>query len=305
MCSISQVAPRIIYEKIEEKESASDSESDLDDSCDDPDFKPLEDESSDLSGDESDSHPSNVSDSDLPVSENPPSSVANPVASEPVQAQVVLNIDDVTERETNHRGKPIRKCKKCDKKFINLKSCMKHEAKCGQIIFKCNTCKTRFKNWRYLKIHFKTLHKEQMFSCDNPGCETKFHTQAKLKSHMKKHQICKCKTCHKSFKNKKVLKSHNYKKHHSKKHPKKKVWTCIVCQHTVKSERGHRYHMQLHKNMPVEDQIVEGDIVEIDVAPMEGIDGDQGAVLIMVEHNEDLVQEAMEEIIEVDGSSYN
>ena len=304
MCSTFQVAPRIRYASIQGKDS--DSESDLDDSCDDPDFNPLENESSDISSDDSDSHPSNDSDTDLPDCENFPSSVANQVAPElaQVQSQVVPNINAVTEVETNPRGKPILKCKKCDKKFINLKSCIKHESKCGQTVFECNTCETKFKNLKYCKIHFKTLHKQPMFSCDNPGCETKFHTKAKLNSHMKKHQTCKCKTCHKSFKNQKVLKSHKFKKHNIKKSQTKKEWKCTLCPKTLKTDRGLRYHTQLH-NMIIEDQTLEGVVAKIDVAPMEGIDGDQGAVLIMVEHNEDLVQEAMEEIIEVDGSSYN
>ena len=258
---------------------------------------PLEDKSSDLSGDESDSHTSNDSDTDLPDCENPPPSMANPVAPEPgqVQSQVVMNIDVVT------GGKPILKCKNCDQKFINIKSWMKHEAKCGHTIFKCSTCETRFKNLRYLKIHVKTIHKEPMFSCDNPGCETKFHTKAKLKSHMKKHQTCKCKTCHKSFKNQKVLKSHKFKKHNIKKSQIKKEWKCTLCPKTLKTDRGLRYHTQLH-NMIIEDQTLEGVVAKIDVAPIEEIVGDHGAILMRVEHSEDVSQEAVVEIVEVNGS---
>ena len=143
---------------------------------------------------------------------------------------------------------PGLKCGKCRRDFKNLKSCIKHEKQCGLTTVVCNKCQVKFKTIRYLKRHIRDIHKEPEYVCDCEGCDMRFSTKFKLKTHIKNHNAS-CDQCGKTFKNTNSLKTHRMKSHTNKTRSSKKSWICSVCQHKVKSERGLRYHMQLHKEL--------------------------------------------------------
>ena len=158
---------------------------------------------------------------------------------------------NVQERVSKEHGavdlsNPGLKCGKCSRDYKNLKSCIKHEKKCGLTAVVCNKCQVNFKTIRYLKRHIRDLHKEPEYMCDCEGCDMRFSTKFKLKIHIKNHNAS-CDQCGKTFKNTNSLKTHRMKSHTNKTRSRKKSWICSVCPHEVKSERGLRYHMQLHK----------------------------------------------------------
>ena len=144
-------------------------------------------------------------------------------------------------------------CKKCFKVYSNLKSFVKHSSRCGQTIVKCKICHVKFKSTKSLKRHNKKKHnRAPQFECDK--CEMKFRTEAKLISHTKIHTSVKCNDCFKSFPTRGALKVHRFRLHGNKvpseaKKVAKKVWSCPVCQHTTSSDRGMRYHVQLHSTV--------------------------------------------------------
>ena len=181
--------------------------------------------SSDLKRKLGKSAPSVVKASDTPAS-NPP--MSNKVGMSPGS--------DSSSRVTSY-------CSKCGKIFVNLKSCVKHERKCGSVCFMCNICQGTFKSVRYLKVHIKKIHdKVSEFDCDQ--CDSKFRTLAKLSSHKKDHNVV-CDQCTKPFKNRDSLKSHIRKSHIKPKG--KKTWYCYRCPRTFNSGRGLRYHAMVHK----------------------------------------------------------
>jgi len=166
-------------------------------------------------------------------------------------------LDDIEEREievaTPHGEtgnienlESFFSCKKCKKKFVNMKCFMKHTASCGNFLYSCLICQKVFKSVRYLKIHVKKVHKEPRHSCQL--CDLKFQTAAKLQSHIKTHAAAKCSVCEKSFKNAGSLRAHKHKVH-SKPDSRRKEWSCTFCTKTLTSERGMRYHITLHKTV--------------------------------------------------------
>ena len=153
--------------------------------------------------------------------------------------------------DAGQREKHILRCKKCGQKFFNMKSHKKHEVKCEITVYKCSICETKFKSRRYLKVHVKKIHKEPKLSCNHIGCDERFQTKFKLKVHARIHNEDTkntCDVCGTEFKNKNTLKVHVAKKH-NKKAKDKKVWSCRVCPRTFKSDRGLRFHKQLHEDL--------------------------------------------------------
>ena len=155
------------------------------------------------------------------------------------------------ESTTEPKERVIVKCKKCDRKFIGLKSHHKHEVKCAKTIFKCNVCQQTLKNLRYLKVHVKNIHKKSNYKCDIPGCDENFRTAFKLKVHKRTHQegYTRCSICDKTFKNRSTMKVHKLQVHKLNKCKDNKTWSCKLCPKTFKSDRGLRYHIELHESL--------------------------------------------------------
>ena len=183
---------------------------------------------------------------------------------------------------SNEKGKVRVSCRNCPRKFVNLKALINHEQQCGLSCVVCNICKTEFKCVTYLKKHVKKIHsKEPPFKCTQ--CKIKFRTETKLVSHMKDHNVG-CQECGKPFKNRDSLRSHIRKSHRNIK--TKKIWCCPICPLKLKSDRGMRYHVQLHKDRemakkksPVEEAIAESE------------NEDHGGGEIIVE--EDLIEDSL------------
>ena len=152
---------------------------------------------------------------------------------------------------------------KCKKTFMKYKWCENHKVKCGSVHVVCNMCNKRFKSVRYLKVHIKTIHVKPKIQCDKADCDMKFLTESKLRAHIKSHDKVECEICGKTFKSKNVLKCHKFK-HHSQKQTVERIWKCSLCPHSVKSERGLRYHKDLvhkvHEELEEQLNIVEEQI---------------------------------------------
>ena len=140
------------------------------------------------------------------------------------------------------------KCQDCGKAYVNMGSLVKHMKFCKKSNI-CLKCDKKFKKVKYLKIHVKLQHSDSQYSCEN--CDLQFETKSKLKSHKKlAHPVNKvmCSICQKEFKNKNSLRVHRNKCHKNVKIVKK-TWLCSVCSKTFQSDRGLRHHKIHHKNL--------------------------------------------------------
>ena len=157
-------------------------------------------------------------------------------------------------------------CDICKKQFKSLKLYGLHISKCEKDLL-CFKCKKIFLNKRTLRQHLLQIHLDTK-KCD--VCGESFSTEKKLAKHKSKvHSTTeiKCEGCNGVFKNKKSLGVHKAKKvcpamasegtaesGNSKKHKKgkhqsaeRKTYQCEQCPKTYKSDRGLRYHKNIHR----------------------------------------------------------
>ena len=188
----------------------------------------------------------------------------------------------------------VYSCLKCKKTFKKYKWCENHKVKCGSVYVVCNMCNKRFKSVRYLKVHIKTIHVKPKIQCDKAGCDMKFLTESKLRAHIKSHDKVECESCGKTFKSKNVLKCHK-NKHHGQKQTVERIWKCSLCPHSVKSERGLRYHKDLVHN--VQEELVEQlNIVEEHIEA--DSDGNREGNINVPGEEEDMVEIDQRNVIE-------
>ena len=252
--------------QVRREDDMSFSESSVDDSDEDPDFKavdPSESSTDEFSTDESSTDEeeelcSKISSNASNLKQDPkhqskkskeskgmPQSLSTtqPVASPPV-SQPDLSMDiSVTKAISS-------KCNNCDKGYVNMGSLVKHMKVCrrSHICLKCNK---KFKELKYLTKHTKLQHGDHKYQCKK--CEFRFKSKSKLDRHEKiahTTREVKCAICQRNFKNQPTLQVHR-SKCHKKGKIVKKTWLCSMCPKTFQSDRGLRHHKIHHKNMNI------------------------------------------------------
>ena len=176
----------------------------------------------------------------VPSTSSPTHPVTSPSASQPDLGMNVIS----AKQAISH------KCKDCGKAYINMGSLVKHMKFCKKSII-CLKCDKKFRKLKYLKIHVKLQHSDSQYSCKK--CDLQFETKSKLKTHKKlAHQVnkVKCSICQREFKNKNTLHVHR-NKCHKKLKIVKKTWVCSVCRKTFRSDRGLRHHKIHHKSLDI------------------------------------------------------
>ncbi|XP_055840123.1 zinc finger protein 502-like [Episyrphus balteatus] len=116
-----------------------------------------------------------------------------------------------------HNESKLRKCKFCDKKFIQSPHLHMHErTHTGETKFVCKECGLGCKTMDLLKKHILLHENKELIEC--PKCPKRYFTKPGLKLHNQKtHHPDKkpsiCKICDKTFQYNHDLVIHNHKKH--------------------------------------------------------------------------------------------
>ena len=257
-----------MVKQVRREEDMSFSESSLDDSDDDPDFKAAD--PSESSTDESTTDESSTEEEEgelfskrspnalnqkqgskhqksekskkskgMPQSPSTTLPIATPPAPQPD-----LSIDISVKQAIS------LKCNDCDKAYVNMGSLVKHMKVCrrSHICLKCNK---KFRKLKYLKVHAKLQHCDYKYNCEK--CELRFKSKSKLDRHEKLAHTTrevKCAICQRKFKNQPTLQVHR-SKCHKKGKVVKKIWRSSMCPKTFQSDRGLRHHKIHHKNMNI------------------------------------------------------
>lgn len=122
------------------------------------------------------------------------------------KSQLNIHMRAVHEKEKNYT------CSLCGKSFFNAKDLSMHEVRHFEKKEKCSKCEALFFCRVDLNRHFKNKHTAAEIKCIHENCERKFHTNAKLKEHVKtRHEKLKeflCSYCESSFSQYNNLKRH-------------------------------------------------------------------------------------------------
>lgn len=130
-----------------------------------------------------------------------------------------------------HNESKLRKCKFCDKKFIQLPHLTAHErTHASDCAFKCNQCNVGFKNEFMHKKHMQMHEKNELVQCSKCPNNKKYYTLIGINLHIQKtHAPHKeapvCEICNITFYYPHDLRFHNHKKHGIPLPPKQKKRT--------------------------------------------------------------------------------
>lgn len=156
-----------------------------------------------------------------------------------------------THIKTVHEKIKFALCNYCGKSFYTAKDLEMHEKRHFEKQEKCPECDGLFYCKVDLRRHVKTKHTRPCIPCDYPDCGRKFHSNFKLKFHMKTiHDKIKEYACTYSYCERKFGQYNNLKRHIDTVHKALRI-NCVVddCKYSVSRKDKFKSHLLTHKDL--------------------------------------------------------
>jgi len=135
------------------------------------------------------------------------------------------------------------KCKVCNEDQSTVSELAEHERTCKQNAT-CELCGQVYASTSTLKVHKRSMHSDDGFVCDEPGCGKKLKTKASLMDHKSSvHRNQKMYVCHGCGKD---FRYRHQRRMCENKHMGKFIHPCRLCDKKFNDKRRFEQHMRVH-----------------------------------------------------------